>query len=174
MASWQAHAVDMFVRVRFKPRLAGKKDLARARAILGGGALPVPVGAMYHDATVGGVSGEWVTPAHRKAAGPVLLYLHGGGYFTGSPRAHRPMTASMALAGFKVFMPEYRLAPEHPYPATVDDAERAWNGLLALGHALGQITISGDSAGDGLALALMIRLRDKGEILPAAAALFSP
>lgn len=175
MASWQAHAADIFVRVRFKRRLAGKRDLARARAILSGGILPIPLGAAYRDATLGGVSGEWVMPARPCSAGePLLLYLHGGGYFTGSPRAHRPITASLAKAGFSVFVPEYRLAPEHPYPAAVDDAESVWNGLLALGHTPGAITVSGDSAGGGLALALMIRLRDKGKALPAAAALFSP
>jgi monoterpene epsilon-lactone hydrolase len=175
MASWQAHAADMFIRVHFKRRLAGKKDLARARAILSGGPLPIPVGAAYRIATLGGVSGEWVMPARRcDARAPVLLYLHGGGYFTGSARAHRPITASLAKAGFSVFVPEYRLAPEHPYPAAVDDVENVWRGLIGLGFAPGAITISGDSAGGGLALALMIRLRDKGKALPAAAALFSP
>jgi epsilon-lactone hydrolase len=174
MASWQAHAADMFIRVHFKLRLAGKKDLARARAILAGGTLPVPAGAVYREATLGGISGEWVMPAQSTAGAPALLYLHGGGYFTGSPRAHRPITVSLANAGFRVFVPEYRLAPEHPYPAAVDDAESVWNGLIALGHSPGTITISGDSAGGGLALALMIRLRDKGKALPAAAALFSP
>jgi monoterpene epsilon-lactone hydrolase len=160
--------------MHFKRRLAGKKDLARARAILCGGALPVPIGAMFRDATLGGVLAEWVAPAQRVRNATTLLYLHGGGYFTGSPRAHRPITASLANAGFNVFVPQYRLAPEHPYPAAVEDAEKAWDGLVALGIAPGEIAIAGDSAGGGLALALMIRLRNKGKSLPAAAALFSP
>ena len=172
MASWQAHITDMFARVTVKPRLAGKKDLARARAILSSGTLPPPAGALYREATLEDVSGEWVTSAHSTTTGPVLLYLHGGGYFTGSPKAHRPITASLAMAGFNVFVPEYRLAPEHPYPAAVDDAEAVWDGLMALGFSA--IAIAGDSAGGGLALALMIRLRNKGKPLPAAAALFSP
>jgi monoterpene epsilon-lactone hydrolase len=172
MASWQAHIADMFARVTVKPRLAGKRDLARARAVLSSGTLPPPAGAVYCEATVEGVSGEWVTAGHGATSAPVLLYLHGGGYFTGSPKAHRPITASLAMAGFNVFVPEYRLAPEHPYPAAVDDAEAVWDGLLASGFAA--IAISGDSAGGGLALALMIRLRNKGKPLPAAAALFSP
>lgn len=174
MASWQAHATDAFMRVRIKPRLTGKKDVVRARAILGEGTLPVPAGAVYREETVEGVAGEWVTPQHGGRARQALLYFHGGGYFTGCARAHRPITASLAKAGFRVFAPEYRLAPEHPYPAAVDDAEAAWNGLVASGHAPGSIAVAGDSAGGGLALALMIRLRDKGRTLPAAAALFSP
>jgi acetyl esterase/lipase len=162
-----------YARFWLKRRLAGKKDLARARAILSGGALPIPPGAAFRRAALSGVSGEWVAPA-RSATGPVLLYLHGGGYFTGCARAHRPITASFATAGFNVFVPEYRLAPEYPYPAAVDDVEGVWNGLLESGHPASSITISGDSAGGGLALALMLRLREKRKPLPAAAALFSP
>jgi epsilon-lactone hydrolase len=173
MASWQAHVMDAFMRVGVKPRLAGKTDLARARAILSSGTLPVPSGAVYREATLNGVRGERVVSA-QGATKRMLLYLHGGGYFTGSARAHRPITTSFAKAGFEVFAPEYRLAPENPYPAAVDDAEAAWDGLIGLGHRADTIAISGDSAGGGLALALMIRLRDKGKALPAAAALFSP
>jgi epsilon-lactone hydrolase len=173
MTSWQAHATDMYVRLHLKRRLAGKRDLVRARAILSSGTLPVPSGADFRNASLKGVPGEWVTSI-RPATGPLLLYLHGGGYFTGCPRAHRPITASLANAGFKVFVPEYRLAPEHPYPAAVDDVECVWDGLLESGYAASSINISGDSAGGGLALALMIRLREKRKPLPAAAALFSP
>ena len=144
MASWQAHATDMYVRLHLKRRLSGKRDLVRARAILSSGAaLPIPSGAAFRNATLRGVPGEWVTSI-RPATAPLLLYLHGGGYFTGCPRAHRPITASLANAGFNVFVPEYRLAPEHPYPAAVDDVESAWDGLRELGHSASSITISGD------------------------------
>ena len=176
MTSWQAHAIDAFIRLRYKRRLgrlAGAEALARARAILAGGPLRVPAGPVYRDDALGGVGGEWVSapgPERR----PALLYLHGGGYFTGSPKSHRPVTASLANAGFHVFAPHYRLAPEHPYPAAVDDAEAVWDGLLAAGASARGTVLAGDSAGGGLALALMIRLRDKGKPLPAAAALFSP
>ncbi len=140
-----------------------------------GSPLRRPAGPVYREALVNGVAGEWATPERGGSAPQALLYFHGGGYFTGSARAHRPITASHGLnAGFNVFAPEYRLAPEHPYPAAVDDAEAVWNGLIASGHAAGSIAIAGDSAGGGLALALMVRLRDKGKALPAAAALFSP
>jgi monoterpene epsilon-lactone hydrolase len=132
MASWQAHASDIYVRLSLKPRLAGKRDLARARAILSSGALPIPSGAAFRSATLRGVPGEWVTSV-RPTTEPLLLYLHGGDYFTGCARAHRPITASLACVGFNVFVPEYRLAPEHPYPAAIDDVESVWDGLLELG-----------------------------------------
>src|SRR5580692_7427274 len=73
MASWQAHITDMFARVTVKPRLAGKKDLARARAILSSGTLPPPAGALYREATLEDVSGEWVIAAHAAVGGSVLL-----------------------------------------------------------------------------------------------------
>jgi monoterpene epsilon-lactone hydrolase len=174
MSSWQAHALNLLIRVQVKRRLKGNTGLARARAILGGGKLPAPAGVNFRESAVGGISGEWVTRAHGSGSAPVLLYLHGGGYFACSPRTHRPITASFAKAGFEVFVPDYRLAPEHPYPAAVDDAETVWNALLAAGHDAGTLTVAGDSAGGGLALALMIRLRDKGKVRPAAAVLFSP
>jgi monoterpene epsilon-lactone hydrolase len=175
MASWQAPVLNILIREQIKRRLTASKDLAHVRAILGGGSrLLVPAGAIYRDAMLGGVSGEWVTRKQGLGAAPVLLYLHGGGYFACSPRSHRPITASFAKAGFDVFVPDYRLAPEHPFPAAVDDAVSVWNALLTAGRAAGTLAIAGDSAGGGIALALMIRLRDQGRALPAAAALFSP
>jgi len=174
MSSWQTHVLNMLIRVQVKRRFRGNPDPVRARAILGRGTLRVPAGANCRASTLGGVAGEWVTRARTTGSAPVLLYLHGGGYFACSPRTHRPITASFALAGFDVFVPEYRLAPEHPYPAAVDDVETVWNALRAAGHDAVALTVAGDSAGGGLALALMIRLRDEGNALPAAAVLFSP
>jgi acetyl esterase/lipase len=165
---------DVLCRVQIKRRLRSAADLAQARAVLGKGALFAPPGAVYRGARVGGVAGEWVTAAHGAGPAPVLLYLHGGGYFTCSPRTHRPITASFAQAGFDVFVPDYRLAPEHPFPAAVDDAEAVWKALCLAHSAAGRPTVGGDSAGGGLALGLMTRLRDAGSLLPAAAALFSP
>jgi monoterpene epsilon-lactone hydrolase len=174
MASWQAHVLNMLIRFQVKRRLARAKDLTRARAILGGSTFPTPQGVVYRDAVLGGIAGEWVTRADGAPGAPVLLYLHGGGYFACSPGTHRPITASFAKAGFDVFVPDYRLAPEHPFPAAVDDAESVWNALIATGHLASALSVSGDSAGGGLTLGLMIRLRDKGRTLPAAAVLFSP
>jgi acetyl esterase/lipase len=102
-----------------------------------------------------------------------LLYLHGGGYFAGSPQTHRPITGWFARAGFAVFAPDYRLAPEHPFPAALDDARAAYGGLLAAGHAAARLVVAGDSAGGGLALALLLALRDADVALPAAGCLFS-
>ena len=173
MASLQAHLTDLLFRVQIKRRLAGVTDIGTARAVLQGASMPAPTGASFQPATVGGVAGEWV----RGEAGPdapTLLYLHGGGYFACSPQTHRPITAAYARLGFAVFVPDYRLAPEHKFPAALEDAEAVWNGLLALGHTAGSLSVSGESAGGGLTLALLLSLRDKGQALPAAAALFSP
>jgi monoterpene epsilon-lactone hydrolase len=172
MASLQAHALDLILRYRFKRRVRGEVDLQRARDILAGSTLPVPYDVTFRADDVGGIAGEWAE-APGQCSG-TLLYLHGGGYFACSPRTHRPITAAYAQRGFSVFVPEYRLAPEHPYPAAIEDAVAAWQGLLARGHAPQSLSLSGDSAGGGLALALMLTLRDKGRAPPSAAALLSP
>ena len=103
-----------------------------------------------------------------------LLYLHGGGYVACSPRTHRPITCALTQGGFRVLAPDYRLAPEHPFPAAFDDARAAYLQLLDQGIPASDITLAGDSAGGGLALALLISLRDSDTPLPSAAALFSP
>ena len=172
MASWQAHALNFIMYIQFKRRLKGATDLAYVRRVLAGRIMPLPPGVTCRPDTVGGVPGEWV-----EATGPrrgILLYLHGGGYFACSPITHRPITTAYALHGFAVFAPDYRLAPEHPFPAAIEDAVAAWHGLVARGHAPDTVAVSGDSAGGGLALALLLRLRDDNAALPAAAALLSP
>lgn len=165
MASWQAHAMVLLLRATLKRKLRRAKDVVAARKALNGGtALGGPC-----KASVGGVPGEWLG---AEDAPRTLLYLHGGGYIACSPRTHRPVTKAFAQAGLRVFAPDYRLAPEHPYPAALDDAVAAYRGLLDAG-AQG-VVVAGDSAGGGLALALMLRLRDLGLPLPARAVLFSP
>ncbi|WP_418319721.1 alpha/beta hydrolase [Piscinibacter sakaiensis] len=120
------------------------------------------------------VRGEWLTP--DGAADAVMLYLHGGGYVIGSPRSHRHLAAAISLAaGVRTFTLDYRLAPEHPHPAALDDAIAAYRWLRTRNHVPAQrIVIAGDSAGGGLALALLVALRDAGEALPASAVLLSP
>ena len=172
MASLQAHFLDLVVRTTIKRKMNGNTDLASVRQALQQGSLPAPPGVTFTPATIGGVQGEWVRPLDGGNA--TLLYLHGGGYFACSPKTHRPITGAYARRGYAVFVPDYRLAPEHLFPAAVEDAEAAWHGLLAEGHAPKSLTIAGDSAGGGLCLALMLTLRDKGLRLPAASALFSP
>lgn len=117
------------------------------------------------------IAGEWMAAEGGEAAA-TLLYLHGGGFLLGSPRLFRYASRGFARAGFDVFTPAYRLAPEHMFPAALDDALYAYRALLAA--APGPVVLAGDSAGGGLALSLMLRARDEGLPLPKAAALFSP
>jgi acetyl esterase/lipase len=166
--------MSMLLRYQVKRKLKGSTDLAFIRAVLAGGALPVPKDIVVTPDTLGGVPGEWVRAPATPADAPVLLYLHGGGYFACSPKSHRTITAAYAQRGFSVFAPDYRLAPEHPFPAAVDDAHAVWNALLAQGHTPETMVVSGDSAGGGLSLALLLTLRDAGAAGPAAAVLFSP
>lgn len=106
---------------------------------------------------------------------PVLLYFHGGGYVFGSPRTHASMLVRLArLAGARACLPDYRLAPEHPFPAAVEDARASFEALLDRGVAPGRIVIGGDSAGGGLALALAGDLCQRGGALPAGVFAFSP
>lgn len=175
MASWQAHVAAFLVRRRIRPALGDLGDIARVRKVFSH-PLPPPRGARYTPATLGGVPGEWVEAVHGEPTA-TLLYLHGGGFVGCSPLTHRPITAAFALRGFRVFVPDYRLAPEHPFPAAIDDAVAAWRALRAQEQAAGgprRLVVAGESAGGNLALALMLRLRAAGEALPAGAALFSP
>jgi acetyl esterase/lipase len=174
MASWQAHVVDAVLRATMKRKLRRQTDLAHVRRVLEGARIAIPHDVSYAPHWLGKIPGELVSVAATGAAAPRLLYLHGGGYFACSPRSHRPVTSWFAKAGFAVFVPEYRLAPEHPFPAAVEDAEAAYLGLLDAGHAAENIVLAGDSAGGGLALALLMRLRERAHRLPAGAALFSP
>jgi monoterpene epsilon-lactone hydrolase len=173
MASWQAKTTSFVLRHWFKPRLARTPDALSARKVMSGGpAMPAPRGARIEPGSVGGIAGEWLI-ADSVPTIATLLYLHGGGYFACTPQTYRAVTASFALAGFKTFAPDYRLAPEHPFPAGLDDAIAAYRGLLQ-NNAPRQIVIAGDSAGGGLSMALLLSLRERGIPLPAAAVLFSP
>ncbi len=120
------------------------------------------------------VPAEWIeAPESRPSRN--ILFLHGGGYCFGSPATHRDLAARLAkAAGARVLSVDYRLAPEHPYPAAIDDARTAYGWLIDQGVASRQIALAGDSAGGGLAAALLLRLKHEGMPLPAAAALFSP
>jgi monoterpene epsilon-lactone hydrolase len=109
------------------------------------------------------------------ATSRVVLYFHGGGYTVGSARSHRSLGKRIALAASAtLLLPDYRLAPEHVFPAAVEDAVAAYRWLLATGVRPEQIAVGGDSAGGGLALALLVSLRDAGDPLPACAVLLSP
>lgn len=134
---------------------------------------PLPRATWRESGMVGGVFGEWITP-RSAASDRVLLYLHGGGYVLRTPRVHRVLVARLAqAAGVRAFMVDYRLAPEHPFPAAVNDATAAYRGLLDAGFAPERIIVAGDSAGGGLTAALLVNLRDIDAPLPAAACIMS-
>ena len=122
----------------------------------------------------GGVPAEWVTAPGCDPARAVL-YLHGGGYVIGSINTHRRLAYDISAAsGARVLVIDYRLAPEHPFPAAVDDAATAWRWLLQQGFATSRLAIAGDSAGGGLTLATLVNLRDQKLGLPACAVAISP
>ena len=124
--------------------------------------------------TIGGVAAEWVRAPGARDDG-VLLYLHGGGYVFGSPLSHRHFVANLsAETGLQGLLLDYRLAPEHPFPAAVDDALVAYRALLDGGHSAGRIVVAGDSAGGGLAVSLMLAARGAGLPMPAAGICLSP
>ena len=117
---------------------------------------------------------EWLTPPGARADA-VLFYLHGGGYVIGSPRSHRHLAAALArAAGTRALLLDYRLAPEHPFPAALDDAVAAYEWLLASGVAPGRVVIAGDSAGGGLTVATLLALRDRRLSRPAGGVCISP
>jgi acetyl esterase/lipase len=125
-------------------------------------------------ATLNGVKGEWVR-ASGATHDAALLYLHGGGYLIGSPKSHRHMVGALSVeSGLSAFSADYRLAPEHPFPAAVDDAVAAYKGLLDSGIASARLAIAGDSAGGGLTIATLVALRDRGLSMPACAVAISP
>lgn len=125
--------------------------------------------------TLYGFTGERHQPQRRTDPRWAMLFLHGGGYLMGSPASHRNIASRLASsAGINVYVPQYRLAPENPYPAQLDDAEAAFMALLGMGFDASKIVVGGDSAGGNLTLALAQRLRDRGVTLPAALVLISP
>ena len=134
----------------------------------------LPPGCLHEPATLGGVKAERVVPTNA-VEGRRILYLHGGGYVGGSPRSHRPMVARLAEAARAAAISlEYRLGPEAPFPAAVDDALAAYRDLLAQGVWPERIIVAGDSAGGGLALALGLALKAEGLPQPAGLFVISP
>jgi cation diffusion facilitator CzcD-associated flavoprotein CzcO/acetyl esterase/lipase len=173
LASWQAHLISAILRHTFKPRLARAATIADARKVMHGGPrFRVPATVRITSAQLGQTGGEWVEPVNGNPD-TILFFLHGGGYFACSPKSHRPYTTAFAERGFRIYAPSYRLAPEHKFPAGLDDALSAYH-ALRIQYPNAPVVIAGDSAGGGLALATMLRLRDRGDPLPQAAVLFSP
>ena len=134
----------------------------------------IPKGAEVKKIDIDGIRAAWIRPTDTDKE-KVILHLHGGGYVTGSIASHLMMCIPMAQTlKMKVLLPEYRLAPEHPFPAALDDALKVYRWLLAQGYQPANIFISGDSAGGGLSLATVLALHEDHESLPAAVMCLSP
>lgn len=178
MASTRARLFDRLLRILTARRLDPHLDprILRARLnrlvrMFGGGKLK---GVRVDEIDVAGIAAERIIP-DTEILGRTLLYLHGGGYAVCGPRTHRRLVAALARRSkARAFVIDYRLAPEHPFPAAVEDACKAYRWLVSQGADPARMTVAGDSAGGGLALALLMSLRDAGEPLPAGAALLSP
>lgn len=136
--------------------------------------MPLPPTVMLRAQTWDGINCELVQ--HPQCdPDKLLLFLHGGGYISGSCITHRPLAAQLSLAtGMAVLLVDYRLAPEHPFPAALEDVVKVFRALLASGKSAAKMIITGDSAGGGLTVSALLRLRDQAIPLPNAAVLLSP
>ncbi len=139
-----------------------------------GDKMPPPADATVESLTVAGCAAEWVSAPGCNPDRQVL-YLHGGGYVIGSPHSHRNLAYNIAKAvDGRCLVIDYRMGPEAPFPAAVDDSVAAWQWMLAEGGNPARMAIMGDSAGGGLTIAVLVALRDKGIQLPACAVPISP
>jgi acetyl esterase/lipase len=173
MASQQLEAIIQMI--RSMPQTEGL-DIPAARASFEMIAQVFPVAAdiKREPASANGVPGEWITAPNSTDAA-TIFYLHGGGYTIGSVNTHADMVSRICRAsGARAFSLDYRLAPENPFPAAVEDATKAYRWLLGQGIRPESIVISGDSAGGGLSLAALLSLKASGDLLPGAAVLLSP
>ncbi len=159
--------------LKSRPRPAGLAD-RRARLDGLGARYPLPADVQVDPVDADGVDAEWtITPGADP--GRVILFLHGGGYISGSLASHRHTVAQAGReAGARTLALGYRLAPEHPFPAALEDAVAGYRFLLSQGVSPGRIALAGESAGGGLAVAALVRLRDAGVALPACAWCSSP
>ncbi|RKE25946.1 acetyl esterase/lipase [Paraburkholderia sp. BL23I1N1] len=182
--SWQSALACWYLRRQFRPQtLKSGVNVESARALTAKRAWSprVPGGWRLRELYGPGdwpLQGEWierVDGASTFSNSPTVLYCHGGGYYFCSPRTHRSIVFGLAMrANAPIFSLCYRLAPEHRFPAALDDAAAAYRQLVATGTPPESIVIAGDSAGGGLALATLVALRDAGDPLPAGCLLFSP
>jgi epsilon-lactone hydrolase len=171
--SLQARFWKIVLRLMFRKHLSIAEHRARGEqtARLSG---KIPPDVKMERVEIDGVPAAWILPINADSK-KIILHLHGGGYVTGGSASHLMMCIPMAQTlKMNMLLPDYRLAPEHPFPAALDDALNAYRWLLSQGHQAKDIIISGDSAGGGLALATVLSLRDGGEPLPAAVICFSP
>lgn len=173
MASVQAVITKKLLQLKPYSWASGTIDEQRVRQEKSTKFFKVPAEIRYQPVNINGIPSEWITSSTAKNG--VILYLHGGAYALGSVNVHREYLARLALATqLKILAINYRLAPEHPYPAALEDSISAYHWLQQQGYDLSRIVIAGDSAGGGLTLATLVSLRDAGDPLPARAVCISP
>lgn len=165
-----------FLKITFKPLIGPPfpAGMQRFTVALLSPFMPGVPGPARTRVTISSVICERVTPVNNTTAG-AILYLHGGAFCLGGPQSHRSITTRLAeQSGMQVIVPDYRLAPEHPWPAGLDDAAKVYSELMAQGLSIENIILAGDSAGGSLALDLAIKLRKENNIKVAGLALISP
>lgn len=173
MPSLQAKIVHKILKLQAYGWAKGPVPEQRARQEKLTGFIKIPSGVTVTPFNMNGISAELLDSEGAKDG--VVLYLHGGAYALGSVNVHREFLSRLAKtcrAG--VLAINYRLAPEHPYPAALEDALTAFNWLITQGYDPAKIVIAGDSAGGGLTIATLVSLRDQGQLLPACAVCISP
>ncbi len=174
--SWQLKVMRVVLRQIARRSLGRQPDSIAARRWFERGAWLNARGRPHLNFTpdtFGTIPALWTTPADPGA--PCIVYLHGGGYVMGNPRTHAALGRFLARkTGMPCLLPDYRLAPEHPFPAAFDDAVALWEGVIARGHDPSQIALGGDSAGGGLALALLGHLCAHDLPRPGCVFTFSP
>jgi monoterpene epsilon-lactone hydrolase len=161
--------------LHFYGQFSTRLPLARQRRMMSGVLAPrARSGVRYEPVDAGGVRAEWFIPDGADLS-RVLYYLHGGGYVLGSIESHRdPVTRLAVAAKMRALVIDYRLAPEHPFPAQLDDAMAAYKWLVASGFEPSRIAVAGESAGAGLTMSLLVALREARSALPRVAACISP
>lgn len=177
MPSWQSSFFDRFTRISRPPAetpVIGLDDVRRIYGHLTDHFGPVPTGTIFEAATQGPIQGEWT---RRDNASPdrLVIFFHGGCFVTGTPQTHRALVARLSQAAeAAIFSPAYRLAPQHIFPAPVRDGLDIYRQFIARGIRPGSIVLAGCGSGGGLALSVLLAVRNAGLPMPAAVAALSP
>ena len=177
MVSWQGRVLVVMLEIQRRlSQRSGDRDVARHRADIEKMCRMFrPIGPIHCETvTAGGVPAEWVVPEGAQPS-RAILFVHGGSFVAGSIVSHRTLAGNAAIASkTRALLIDYRLAPEHPFPAGVEDTVAAYEWLLTQGLTPSQIVVAGDSAGGNLTLALLIHLRDRQQPMPAGAVCLCP
>jgi acetyl esterase/lipase len=176
MPSLRSSVFRIFVKYYLGPKFSVNKSVEEHRKVLEGVSklTLLPSGIKTKLVSIDSVKAEWVSVVNG-TDDKIILYLHGGAYTFGSINTHRDIAARLSkYSGFRVLVLDYRLAPEYPYPAAIEDSTNAFRWLIKSGISPRDIAIAGDSAGGNLAVVTMLSLRDNGDPLPRSAVCFSP